>query len=194
MRIGIDLDGVLTDIERFMLDYGSKYCVENNIPLNIKLGSYDDTEMLNCTDEQAVDFWRTYIIDYFTKYPARDCAKEVIKKLKEDGHEIYIVTGRSEYGVPSEYINKIKEMTETWLKENDIPYDKLIFTEDNKLPYCIGNYIEVMIDDWTKVIKEVSTRIPTIVFNCYYNQDAEGENIIRAYTWYDVYEKIKAMR
>ena len=35
MRIGIDIDGVLTNIEQFVLDYLSKYCVENNIEYNI---------------------------------------------------------------------------------------------------------------------------------------------------------------
>ena len=31
MRIGIDIDGVITDIERFIADYGTKYCIENNM-------------------------------------------------------------------------------------------------------------------------------------------------------------------
>ena len=35
MRIGIDIDGVLTDIEQFVIDYISKYCVENKIKYNI---------------------------------------------------------------------------------------------------------------------------------------------------------------
>ena len=194
MRIGIDIDGVLTDIERFMLDYGSKYFVDNNIPLNMKIGFYDDTEMLNCTEEQAVDFWRRYIIYYFTEYQPRDFAKQIIKKLKEEGNEIYIITGRNEYGVPMEYEGKVKEITKQWLNENGIEYDKLIFTEGSKLPYCTGNYIELMIDDWGEVLKEVSTKIPTICFNCYYNEKIEGNNIIRAYSWYDVYNKIKAMK
>ena len=30
MRIGIDIDGVLTDIERFQLDYGSKFFAKYN--------------------------------------------------------------------------------------------------------------------------------------------------------------------
>ena len=83
MRIGIDIDGVLTDIEAFMIDYGSKFCVDNNLPLNINPGHYDDVKMFGWTDEQAVEFWRTYIIKYFTEYPVRYFAKEVIKKLKE---------------------------------------------------------------------------------------------------------------
>ena len=35
MRIGIDIDGVLTNIGQFVIDYTSKYCVENNIEYTI---------------------------------------------------------------------------------------------------------------------------------------------------------------
>lgn len=194
MRIGIDIDGVLTDIERFMLDYGSKYCVENNININISLGEYDDTKMFNCSEEQAIEFWRKYIIDYFSNYPIRDLAKEVINKLKEENNEIYIITARNEYGVPQEFSGKIREITKEWLDKNEIAYDKLIFTEGSKLPYCIGNYIEVMIEDSPDNIKEISTKIPVICFNNYWNSNMEGKNIIRAHSWYDVYDKIKNMK
>lgn len=31
LRIGIDIDGVINDLERFHLDYGTRYCFENNL-------------------------------------------------------------------------------------------------------------------------------------------------------------------
>ena len=40
MRIGIDIDGVLTDLARFVSDYGIKFCYENNIEYKIKDDSY----------------------------------------------------------------------------------------------------------------------------------------------------------
>lgn len=45
------------------------------------------------------------------------------KKLKEDGHKIYIITGRNN----GEYTNP-NELTTQWLDNYDIVYDKLIFT------------------------------------------------------------------
>ena len=122
MRIGIDIDGVLTDMERFLADYGSKFCVENDISLNIENIEYDEFKTFNWTEEQGIKFWNEYIIYYATKYPARDLASEVIKKLKEEGHEIYIITARNDYGVPKEYIGKMRdEIVPRWLKENEIP-------------------------------------------------------------------------
>ena len=74
MRIGIDIDGVLTDMEKFLADYGSKYCIENNLPVNIKEIEYDEFKTFNWTEEQGIKFWNEYIIYYATKYPAREFA------------------------------------------------------------------------------------------------------------------------
>ena len=41
MRIGIDIDGVLTNVEQFSIDYFSKYCFENNIEYNIGESHYN---------------------------------------------------------------------------------------------------------------------------------------------------------
>lgn len=194
MRIGIDIDGVLTDMEKFLADYGSKYCIENNLPVNIKEIEYDEFKTFNWTEEQGIKFWNEYIIYYATKYLARAFASEVIKKLKEEGHEIYITTARNDYGVPKEYIGKMRgEIVAKWLEENEISYDKIIYTEGSKLPYVVGNYIELMIEDSPENIKEVSSKIPTFCYNCLYNKDVEGENITRVYSWYDIYDKIKKM-
>ena len=195
MRIGIDIDGVLTDIETFLADYGTKYCIENNLPINIKQVDYDETKTFNWTEEQTIKFWNKYIIYYATKYPAREFASEIIKKLKEEGHEIYIITARNDYGVPEEYIGKMRsEIAPKWLEENKIVYDKIIYTEESKLPYVVGNYVELMIEDSPQNIIEISSKIPTLCYNNLYNQKVEGKNITRVYSWYDIYNKIKNMK
>jgi len=195
MRIGIDIDGVLTDIERFMIDHGTKFCFENKIEESITLGEYDDAKMFNCNEEYVIEFWRRNLIDYFENYPIRDFAKEIIEKLKEEGNEIYIITARDDYGVPPEYIGKVREITKDWLDKNKIPYDKLIFTQESKLPYCIENYVEVMVEDSPDNIKEISSKLPVICFNNYWNEKIkENKNIIRAYSWYQVYRKLKDMK
>ena len=43
MRIGIDLDGVITDIARFVIDYGTKFCYENNLEYKLNVGEYDES-------------------------------------------------------------------------------------------------------------------------------------------------------
>ena len=193
MRIGIDIDGVLVDVERFVVDYCTKFCKENNLPISIKIGEYDESKALGLTEEQTLEFWNKHMVYYATKYKAREFAAEVIDKLKEEGHEIYIVTARSEYGLPEEYKGKMKEFVQQWLKDNDIYYDKIIHTEGSKLPYCVGNYIELMIEDCPDNVKDIGAKLPVLCFDCQYNKEVEGKNITRVYSWYDVYSKIKEM-
>lgn len=193
MRIGIDIDGVLMDSERSTLDYGSKFCYEHNLPQNIKIGEYDAEGTFGWTTKQAEKFWNESIIEYFTKYPPRAFAPEVIHQLKLEGNEIYIITARNEWGVPKEHVSKVQEYTKEWLKENHINYDAIIFTKGSKLPYCKENEIDIMIEDSPTNILEIAKEIPVICFHNTYNVQVEGENITRAYAWYHVYDKIKTI-
>ena len=193
MRIGIDIDGVLTDVEQFTIDYGLKFCYENNLSYRIKSNEYDESKALCISEENVDKFWNKYIKYYVTEYRARDFASEVIKKLKEDGHEIYIVTARNEYGLTGDDYGKMKEFVKEWLSKNNIYYDKIVYTEETKLPYCVGNYIDVMIEDKPENVKQVSTKMPVLCYHCNYNANIEGKNITRVYSWYDIYNKIKQM-
>lgn len=191
MRIGIDIDGVLTDIERFIADYGIKFCQENNLCYRVKTGEYDEAKALGISEENSEKFWNKYLKYYATEYPARDFASEVIQKLKQDGHEICIVTARNEWGLIGEDYGKMKEFVSEWLEKNNIYYDKIVYTEGSKLPYCIGNYIDIMIEDSPENVKDIASKIPVLCYHCNYNENVKGENITRVYSWYDVYNKIK---
>ena len=54
MKIGIDIDGVLTDIEQWQLDYGSKFVFEQYHKGIINSEGYDIEEIFN-VDEKAED-------------------------------------------------------------------------------------------------------------------------------------------
>lgn len=199
MRIGIDIDGVLTDLESYIFDYGIKYCVENNLTYKIIPGYYEERKVLGISEENEEKFWNSYLKHYATEYKARDFASEIIKKLKEEGHEIYIVTARNEWGLTGEDYGKMKEFVKKWLEDNEIYYDRIIYTNDemqrdtksSKVKYCVGNYIDVMIEDSPKNIKEISKKIPVLCYHSSYNENVAGRNIKRVYSWYDIYNKIK---
>ena len=87
----------------------------------------------------------------------------------------------------------MQEMTKKWLVENNINYDEIIFAKDNeKLEQCLKNNIDVMIEDSPTNINSISQKIPVIKYDCQYNKDVNGENVITAYTWYHIYEIIKS--
>lgn len=94
MRIGIDIDGVLTDIEQWQLDIGSKKIFENYNKEIVDAKGYDLKEIFNIEENLDNEFWREYLLDYAKNEPARKHSDEVTNKLKEDGNEIYIITAR----------------------------------------------------------------------------------------------------
>ena len=184
MKIGIDIDGVITDISRFYLDYGAKYAFENNIEKIANPNGYELDEILGLTDEERSQFWKKYDEFYTKNIYTREFAPEIIEKLKNDGHEIHLITARK----PKE-----ENWTTDWLEENKIYYDKLELTEE-KIDYCKNNNIDLMIEDKVKNVLEISKLIPVICMDARYNQSCKGNNITRCYSWYDIYSEIHKIK
>lgn len=190
MRIGIDIDGVLTDIERFQIDYGSKYCFENNIGEITNPNGYRVFELFGNDKTLNKQFWNQYREIYGIKEKIRPFAAEVISKLKKDGNEIYIITARYFTNENSKKGEETRNIVKNWLKDNNVVYDKLIFSGENKVHICSENKIDLMIDDSVDNVNNISTIIPVICFDARYNKECKGKNIIRCYSWYDIYAKI----
>ena len=192
MNIGIDIDGVLTDLEKAIIDFGTKMSVEEKWPIKIDVSKYWEVEALEWTQEQADKFWNKYLVEYVVESKPRMFSEEIIEMLKKEENNIYIITARNEYGMPPEYYGKMQELTREWLKNQDIKYDKLIFARDSeKLHQCIENNVEIMIEDSPNNIEDISKKIKVIKFDCQYNKQVNGENIITAYSWYHIYDIIK---
>lgn len=191
MRIGIDIDGVLTDIEQWQLDCGGKFFSKLNKSVVNKDG-YEITEIFNVSDELDSQFWNEYLYEYVTKEPSRKYASEVIKKLKDSGNEIYIVTARYLTDRNTEDGQRMRKIVIDWLEQENIVYDKIVFAPEDKLQICLENNIDVMIEDKVANIEKISTRLPVICFHAGYNKECNGQNIYRAYNWYDIYNLINS--
>lgn len=189
MRIGIDIDGVLTDIEQWQLDVGGKFFSRFNKSVLNKDG-YEITKIFNVSDELDSQFWNEYLYDYVTKEPSRKYASEVIKKLKDDGNEIYIVTARYLTDRNNEDGEKMRKIVVNWLAEQKIDYDEIIFSPEDKKENCKKYNIDIMIEDKVDNINKISSIIPVICFHAGYNNECKGKNIYRVYNWYDIYNLI----
>lgn len=189
MRIGIDIDGVLTDIEQWQLDVGGKFFSKFNKSVINKDG-YEITEIFNVSNELDSQFWDEYLYEYVTKEPSRKYASEVIKKLKDDGNEIYIVTARYLTDRNTADGKRMREIVVNWLKEQNIYYDEIIFSPEDKKENCKKYNIDIMIEDKVDNINKISSIIPVICFHAGYNRECKGNNIYRVYNWYDIYNLI----
>lgn len=197
MRIGIDIDGVLTDIEQWQLDYGSKFYFEKYGKEIQNHEGYETTEIFKVDSKLDDEFWAEYFKDYSINVDVRNLASEVIKKLKKDGNEIYIITARGSflsYSANIMLFEENKKIVLEWLRKNEIEYDKIIFSPEDKFSICLENNIDVMIEDKPANINKISIRIPVICFHAGYNRNCKGNNIFRCYSWYDIYSKISSIK
>ena len=192
MRIGIDIDGVLTDIEQWELDYFSKYYYLNYNKKIINPKGNGSYNIFEANEEQDCILWDKAIYEY-VKEPPRKFASEVISRLKNENNEIYIITNRcSDLSYVKDLDAKsMAEIVKEWLIKYDIYYDKLVFSNHDKVSYITENKIDLMIEDNPLNINNISKVIPVICYNAGYNEICKGNNIYRAYTWYDIYRIIK---
>lgn len=188
MKIGVDIDGVLTNLEQYQLDCGSKLFSKYNKKI-VNPYAYEITEIYDVSKELENEFWDEYFYVYSKEEPARKHASEIIKKLKEEGHDIIIITARYYANEDSEEGEKSRNTILNWLKEYDIYYDKIVY-EANKLKGCIENNVDVMIEDCDKNVIQVAKELPVICFDAKYNRKCNGKNIYRVYSWYDIYDLI----
>ena len=175
MRIGIDIDGVLTDIEQWQLDMGSKNIFEKYNKEIVDAKGYDLKEIFDIEENLDNEFWREYLFDYAENEPARKTARSLTDKDNENG-------------------KRMRNTVTNWLKKYNIYYDKIIFSPEEKLDICMENNIDLMIEDKVDNINKISKHIPVICFDARYNQECKGKNIYRCYSWYDIYAKIKKYR
>ncbi len=196
MRIGIDIDGVLTNLAQYQKDYFSKYCTEHNICYEITSKKYKLHDMFNVSKKIGDAFWDEMIWDYSKHYEIREFASEIINKLKREGHEIYIITARWPANESTAAGEIMRNNVKAWLNKNNVVYDNLIFSKGNnedKTQEITDYTIDVMIEDNPNNINQISKLIPVICMNEEYNSECHGKNIIRCYSWYDIYNKIQSM-
>lgn len=219
MNIGIDIDGVLNDIEKFQLKYGSiffrkkrikkyieKHYKENGILLNendikdtdfiINLNGYGIKEIFDCTDEEEVEFWTKYTHKFFFE-PARVGASDTIKKLRAEGHKIFIISSRALTNEDSPKGKFMRMLVEKWLDKNNIEYDGITYcsiknSDQDKLDACIKYGIDVMVEDKRENILTLSDVTKVLCMNTKNNQGISGNNITCVNNFEDdIYNEIK---
>ena len=82
MKIGVDIDGVLTDIASFLFDHSIEFFRSRGIEL-VNPKGYDVKGMYEVEDKLIGDFWLEYLSKYFSS-PARYKASEVLNKLQKE--------------------------------------------------------------------------------------------------------------
>lgn len=188
MKIGIDIDGTITDLHSEILKYGLEYN-EKILGKGIKNeDAYKISEIFNWRENECMNFKRYMQREILNIVKPRSDASEWINNIKKLGHEIYIITGR-----------KMNEMNDTynetlnWLRNNDIPFDKLIIEEKDKGKACKENNINIFVDDRLKHLEKAYNGgvEKTYIFDNVYNRD--NNKYERIYNFRELYYTINGL-
>lgn len=188
MRIGLDIDNVILETDEEILkemliedkNKRNKGIINNNADY-IFLGMFDWSK------EEIDAFLNTKMEDIAKNLKPKKDAKYYIDKLIDDGHEIYLISNRSNKQYQNAYLTTKKN-----LEVNDIKYNKLIITESNdKSKECLDEKIDLMIDDRaSNCMKLLDKNINCLLFKTKYEKRSFN-NLNSVSSWHELYEYIK---
>lgn len=193
MIIGIDIDDTLTDIRDKIKIEATNYAKKLGKIVNDEHNYIEDKNNGN-TYQQKYGF--TYEeLKYFLKEiqeeitknaKPREKVKETIKKLREEGHKIYIITARDKEFHDDPYM-----LSKDWLDKNKIEYDKIIVNARDKAKICKEKKVDIFIDDQLANCMKVSSEGIKVIRITDYKE--EHGDIINKSNWEEIYKYIKEM-
>lgn len=193
MRLGIDIDGVLTDFDSYWREDGAKWQYLNghdvvykqSYNLNYSYGFTDETGKILHNDSDR--FKHEMFFKYARECRARANAAEVMGRLRNMGHELYIITKRHLTYVEAGYdIHEARQEVLDWLFYNNIYYDYIEFAEPcgEKREECERLKIDYLFDDCPYVVNDLKgTNIKCVVMSTFYNMNFEAD--YRVYSWFE---------
>ena len=195
MNIGIDTDGVLTDLYGFNYEIGTKVLKKELI----NPSGYNLKEMYGVKKSWELFHGLKYFFSYSKNWPPREQAPEMIRQLKNDGHRLNEITARKFVTMKNPLGWYSKYLLFKWYGKYGMKFDEIIFCSEKnapeeKLKGCIQTGCKIMIEDKPDVAELLATKgIQILLFDAPYNKQVVGENIRRVFYWQEVYEIIQGM-
>lgn len=192
MKIGIDLDGVVIDIEKIFRVYEEIYDIEvlkqNNL-INIEEPKFPTR--YNWSIEEQMDFCHKYFLKIANESNIMPGFLSVYHKLKKLGCEFICITARG-LAPDGSFIKEMEDNAKTLLANNEVVFDKYYWRQEDKLDACLKENIDIMIDDDWRIIKRLSdNKIKTLYFrDTNLKVLKETEYITEVNNWGDIYRKI----
>ena len=178
MNLGFDIDGVISNFTTNFVDI-----IQNRYGVKLTgadMYSYDVSLVLGITKDEVAD-----IVNETLKsdLPLNPLAKETIDKLNSEGHNIYILTARSD---------ELTEYTLNWLKQKGIVYKDIFHLTSGK-KNLVDVFIDLAVEDNLEEAIELTKKVKhVLLFNQPWNKTKNVKGLIkRVYSWSEVYEEIQ---
>ena len=192
MNIGIDIDGVLTNLLGGVKKEYKKFSKLKNGRAVYKREAKSLAEMFGVTNNQDIEFFSDYIWVCAKKVKYYRSPKKYTHLLHKQGHKLIIITAREYAGQDNSKGAQMREIVERGLAKAGIYYDKIFYTSEikTKIPVILEEKIDVFIDDFASNLQEISQHIPVICYNQRYNKTYQQKGLRRANNWHEVYKHI----
>lgn len=192
MVIATDADGVLTDMSGFNFVYGKRFF--GHEPTNPS--GYTTAEIFGESKRREFLFGLRHFYDYCSRLSPRENAVEVCNELGK----VYVITARkfSTQRTPLGALSR--HLFRKWTEKNgfdfaDIFYCSEVDTPPQKLSYCRQISADVMIEDNVKTALYLADNgIRVLLFDAPYNQGISHQNIVRVFSWEEIFELIKEFK
>lgn len=180
MRIGIDIDGVVSDSYPAWLGELNRHYGKNITVL-------EDYEMHLVFDVPYDDMNHFFVknVEHLFDIPRpMKGAREGLERILQAGHEVVYVTARSQ---------DEEKYTLNWMKKYGIPYEQILFTgEKSKVDYVKQWKLEFFIEDYMVNAQAISEAgVPVLLLNASYNQGKLPERVTRCHSWQDIIKEIE---
>lgn len=191
MNLGLDIDGVLTNIEAFQFHYGIPFFKKNYNRDIVNECGKNIKQLFDCTEEEERKFWSIYLFPYAIFDKVRAHAADYTKWAYENNHHIYIITSRV-FTTKDTFMGKaMRFIVRGWLKRNGIRYDEIVFCDEDKL-HAIKKYnICCMVEDDPDNIKALKDYTHVICMDNKCNAHIDDEGVKRCYNFSEVTEYMK---
>ena len=186
MVIGIDMDDTICSTNELIIEVADQYDKEVLGGSGVKdRTAYEFTEMMGWPEGMKGQFFKDRLEYIMAHSPIKPHAKEIINRLHDEGNKIIIISFRKD-----KYLKDPYKLTEDWLNDNGVFYDKLFVNTGTKADECIENNVDLFIDDKESHCEDVSNvGIDVLLFTNAYNHDEKRFN--RVDNWLSVYDYIK---
>lgn len=191
MIIGIDIDNVISDLDKTFLEEFLKEDKNKRNTGIVNPNAKHMTEgMFDWTQNEIDDFLVNNMDRMSMNFELIPQSKYYIDKLKDNGNKIIIITGRDK-----RLFKNPKEVTKEWLEKNNIYYDELVFKKSpNKIEECKNYKVDIMLDDLAINVKKLrENNINAYLVKTRYNENY-SLNMPMLLNWEDIYNFIKKMK
>lgn len=197
MVIGIDIDGTITNHSKYNLKYGKRFFQKEFV--DSKASTFSEKFGENDFSVDSL-FWSVMRFHCLLKHvPIRNHIRNVTTWFEENNIPYIILTNRKSDMIrdtypEGEYYDAVREFQLELLEritmdtlEVVAPHPKkIIYNSGSKLPVCLENGIDIMIEDDEKHILELSKQLKVIKINTPYNKNAIGDNIFSVDNWNEI--------